>query len=102
MDFDVAYSIGGVPIRLTAERWRHIVEHHDDVAGRYDECLATVEAPDLLLRGYGGALIATRGIGLERWLAVIYKEVSPDDGFILTAYTTRRINRNAIVWRSGR
>jgi hypothetical protein len=30
---DVAYSVDGVPVRLTSERWFHIVENHDDLAG---------------------------------------------------------------------
>lgn len=30
---DIAYSVDDVPIRLTAERWFHIVENHDDLAG---------------------------------------------------------------------
>ena len=98
---DVAYSINGVPIRLTSERWLHIVEHHDDLAGHYDDCLDTIESPDLVLRGYGGALIAVRGAGRGRYLAVVYREVSPDDGFVVTAYFTSRINRNWIVWRSN-
>ena len=33
---DVAISVEGVPIRLTHERWFHIVENHDDLA-EYDE-----------------------------------------------------------------
>ena len=33
---DVAYSVDGVPIRLTVERWFHIVENHDDLAGYYE------------------------------------------------------------------
>lgn len=32
-------SINGVPIRLTDERWVHIVENHDDLAGFYDEII---------------------------------------------------------------
>jgi uncharacterized protein YuzE len=27
---DIAYSVDGVPIRLTAERWFHIVENHKE------------------------------------------------------------------------
>jgi hypothetical protein len=30
---DIAISKAGVPIRLTDERWHHIVENHDDLAG---------------------------------------------------------------------
>lgn len=37
---DVVISNSGVPIRLTDERWFHIVENHDDLAGHYDEVLA--------------------------------------------------------------
>jgi hypothetical protein len=51
---DIVYSVNGVPIRMTAERWWHIVENHDYLAGYYDRILHTVEAPDLILRGYAG------------------------------------------------
>ena len=40
---DIAFSKNSVPIRLTPERWMHIVENHDDVAGYYDDVLGTVE-----------------------------------------------------------
>jgi hypothetical protein len=46
---EVAYSIDGVPIRLTTEHWFHIVENHDDLAGHYDDVLSAVENPDLVL-----------------------------------------------------
>ena len=59
---DIAISKAGVPIRLTDERWHHIVEHHDDLAGYYDEVLVTVEDPDIILRGYGGTLVAVRSL----------------------------------------
>lgn len=36
---DIAVSKAGVPVRLTDERWYHIVENHDDLAGYYDEVL---------------------------------------------------------------
>jgi hypothetical protein len=36
---EIVTSKGGVRIRLTDERWFHIVENHDDLAGYYDEVL---------------------------------------------------------------
>ena len=36
---DQAVSRNGVPIRLTEERWFHIVENHDDLAGYYYYCV---------------------------------------------------------------
>ena len=95
---DIAYSVNHVPIRLTAERWYHIVENHDDVAGHYDDVLAAVEKPDLILRGYKGALIAVRGAGRNRYLCAIYREISKEDGFVISAYFASGINRRNIIW----
>ena len=95
---DVAYSIENVPIRLTHERWFHIVENHDEMAGHYDSVLSTVEDPDAVLRGHRGSLIAARGHGKGRYLMVIYRELSRDDGFIITAYFASKLDRKRIVW----
>ena len=99
---DVAFSRNGVPIRITEERWFHIVENHDDLAGYYDEVLQTIEDPDLILRGHGGALIAVKVLGRRKYLAVIYKELSRKDGFVITAYFTSQISRRLIRWQKGR
>jgi hypothetical protein len=96
---DVAVSVEGVPICLTHERWFHIVENHDDVAGYYDEVLETIENPDLVLRGYRGTLIDVRRYGRRRYFMVVYRQVSADDGFIITAYFTSKLDRRSIVWR---
>lgn len=91
---DVVASKNGVPIRLTEERWLHITLSHEDMAGYYEEILHTIEDPEVILRGYGGALIALRNMGKERYLCVVYKELAPDDGFVVTAFFTSRINRS--------
>ena len=96
---DIAFSINNVSIRLTDERWRHIVENHEDVAGYYDAVLRTVEDADYIIKGYGGAFIALQRIDKRKFLAVVYKE-SIDDGFIITAYFTRKIKleNEEIIW----
>ena len=96
---DFALSIEGVPIRLTAERWFHIVENHDDLAGYFDEVLDTIENPDMVLRGHRGSLIAARGYGRRRYLMVVYRQVSADDGFVITAYFASRIDRKKAMWK---
>ena len=70
---DIAYSVKRVPIRLTDERWSHIVNAHDDLAGYYDNCLETIESPDLILRGLRGSLKAVKAYGKNRYLVVIYR-----------------------------
>lgn len=96
---DIAYSVAGVPIRLTTERWFHIVENHDDLAGHYDNVLDTLENPDMILPGHRGSLIAVRGAGRSRYLAVVYRQLSDTDGFIITAYFTSKVNRRKAVWK---
>jgi hypothetical protein len=46
MDIGIVISKNGREIRLTAERWAHIVEAHDYMAGNQDLVFETVENPD--------------------------------------------------------
>jgi hypothetical protein len=96
---DRAVSRSGVPIRLTEERWLHIVENHDDLAGYYDTVLDAVEDPDIILPGYGGALIAVKELARRRHLAVVYRELSKNDGFVITAYITSKVRKRPAIWR---
>jgi hypothetical protein len=96
---DISCSVDGVPIRLTTERWFHIVENHDDLAGHYDDVLDTIENPDLIVRGYRGSLIAVRGLGQRRYLAVVYRQLSAEDGFVITAYITSKVERRKAIWK---
>jgi len=63
-----------------------------------DEVLAAIEAPDWVTRGYQGALVAWRGRGRKRYLAVIYREVSKADGFIITAFITSKPRKKNKIW----
>ena len=94
-------SINNIPIRLTDERWVHIVENHDDLAGYLDEVLLAVESPDYVIKGYQEALIALKQKEEGKFLAVVYKEVGKSDGFIITAYLTSKIKleREVILWQ---
>ena len=96
---DVALSVNRVSIRLTDERWSHIVNAHDDLAGYYDDCLQTIEEPDLILPGLNGSLKAVKNYGRNRYLVVIYREIDRTDGFVVTAYFVRHIDRRKAIWR---
>lgn len=96
---DVAQSVNGVPIRLTYERWYHIVENHDDLASMFHEVLDTVQKPDFVARASHGALKAIRNMGGKRWMVVAYREVSRRDGFVITAYLVSKRPRGEVIWR---
>jgi len=47
---NITKSVNGIPIRMTDERWFHVIENHDDLVGRFSEILNTVENPDYVVR----------------------------------------------------
>ena len=69
---EIIQSKNSVPIRPTAERWFHIIENHDDLAGYYDDVINAIEEPDYIIKGYREALIALKEIEQGKFLAVVY------------------------------
>ena len=89
-------SVNGVPIRLTPERWFHIVENHDDLAGYFFSILEVIEYPD-----FNGTLKASKNFGKKKWLIVIYREVSKQDGFIITSYFVDKCPGGEVIWKQN-
>ena len=96
---EIAYSVNGVPIRLTYERWYHIVENHDEMASYFYDVLDVIQRPDFVARGNKGSLKAARNMGKKKWLVVIYRELSKRDGFVITAYLLDTRPKGEVVWR---
>ena len=94
-----AYSVNGVLIRLTHERWFHITENHDDLASYYFEVLEAVEKPEFITKGNKGSLKAARSTGRDKWLVVVYREISKEDGFVITAYFLNKRPKGDLIWR---
>jgi hypothetical protein len=79
-----------VTIRLTDERWAHITEEHCELAGMRADVLEAIRDPERVLAGSAGELLAVREIASGMWLIAVYREFT-DDGFVITAFLTRRI-----------
>lgn len=102
----IAKSKNGVPVRLTEERREHIVASHEDMDNNTDLLLKTIEDPDMILKGVSNELRATKffqktHLG-SRYLVVAYKELNIEDGFIITAYKTSKIDKivkRGIIWK---
>jgi hypothetical protein len=100
-------SINKVLIRLPNERWVHITMGHPEIAEYYFEVLETIQAPDEIYEGKGGELLATKIFSQlnGKFVVVVYKELSADDGFVITAYISNKkqefLKRNKI-WVSQR
>jgi hypothetical protein len=97
---DVVRSHNDVPIRLTDERWSHITEEHSELAGMRFEILEAVQQPASIYHGNQDELLAVKEIEAGKWLVVIYRELV-DDGFIITAFMTRRMSSlesRKLIW----
>ena len=98
-------SKNGINIRLTAERWAHIVESHDYMAGNQEIVFETLEDPDIILGGEKDEFIAvkhyTKTALTEKHVIVIYKE-EINDGFVITVFMTskpEKITKKRIIWK---
>jgi len=101
---EIIRSRTGVPIRLTDERWKHVSKNHPEVAPMRQEILETIAEPDVIQEGDSGELIAIRMYErtpmTSKFLIVPYREVSKEDGFVLTAYlTSRPSSSRSVVWK---
>jgi hypothetical protein len=93
-----------VPVRLTEERWQHILRRHPEMGDQRQRILETLAEPDLIQQGDFGELLAVRFYSetplTSKFLMVVYREVDPEDGFILTAYLTSRPSaRRITIWK---
>ncbi len=89
---NIALSRNGVRIRLTDERWSHIIEEHCELETLRLEVLEAISSPVRIVEGGEGELLAVRELELGKYIVVVYREVS-NDGFVITAFLTRRIGR---------
>ena len=97
---DSIISRNGVFVRLTDERWAHVMEGHGELASMRRQVLATVGNPERVFAGGAGEQLATREVEPGKWLVVVYREFD-DDGFIITAFLTRRfrvVERREQLW----
>ena len=97
-------------IRLTVKQWEHIIKARPELSGFMKEILRTVEGPDDILepsQRIKPQLIAIKKVarlsevGLSQNLVVVYRETSPHEGFIITAFSIsdRRKIRMYRLWR---
>jgi hypothetical protein len=97
---DTVESSNGIQIRLTDERWAHITDEHFELAAMRRAVLECIGHPQRVLEGWSGELLAVRELELGRSLVVVYRETGAD-GFVITAFVTRRtraLDRRRQLW----
>ena len=87
-----AISKNGAKIRIPEERWLHITDSHDYMAGLSDNVLDCIENPEVIIKGERDELIAAQRFN-NKHIVVIYREVSDEDGFVITSFVTSDVDR---------
>jgi hypothetical protein len=89
-----------MPIRLTNERWAHVTEEHGELTDMRSAALETIAQPTRILAGSYGELLVVWELEPSKFLVVVYYELE-GDGFVITAFLTRRsqsLNRGKQLW----
>ncbi len=102
-DFEVLIDYQQRTIRLTAERWAHIV-NHPEMVGQYDRLVETLSAPDIVIATVRDEAVHTyhrlyETTPVTRKYLVVVVKIEAEDAFVLTAYFTSRLKKGKIVWR---
>ena len=102
MKMEFVKSKNNIPFRITDERQKYVLENHDDLAGYIDEITDTLEFPDFIIKGNNNTKIVLRDIRFNKYPAVVYKKISQDDGFLITAYFTSKLTleNEVILWQT--
>jgi hypothetical protein len=72
------------------------------MAGYYFDVLETVQEPEAIYEGKTGECIAVREIEKGKYILVVYRELGKEDGFVVTAFLTRRrrqFERRRKIWK---
>ena len=101
MILETVYSLNNVTVRLTEERWEHIVGCPPYMTRYYEEMIDAVDDPEYILPGHKGSLIAVVALRKKTILHVMYRELSKADGFIITAYTKTSFDKKKAIWPRG-
>lgn len=100
MNLGTAFSKNGILIRLTDERWKHIVRMHPTLIDKQVNVLNAVKDPEYILEGSKKELLAVSKLTKRSYIVVIYKE-GITDGFVITAYETTDtlwLFKKEIIW----
>lgn len=93
----------GRQVRLTEERWQHILSH-PEMTGQREKIVETLSAPEVVMATPKDTdvhiyhrLYETTPV-TRKYVAVAVKYLSAD-AFILTAYFTSRVRKGTLIWQ---
>ena len=99
---EVLSDYQGRAVRLTGERWAHILDH-PEMVGQRERLVEALAEPDIVIATLTDeAVLAYHRLyettPVTRKYLVVVVKTAPEDAFILTAYFTSRLKKGQVVW----
>lgn len=87
-------SKDGKLIRLTARQWKHIMKRHPEMARRIHDIEEAIRNPTKIVRFSDETTKFYRFIKQERRYIMAAVKILNGEGFVITAYLTKKIRRD--------
>ncbi len=103
-DYEIITDYRGRAVRLTEERWAHILTH-PEIVGQRERLIETLVRPDFVIAALKDEMAHTyhrlyETTPVTRKFLVVAVKMEEGDAFVLTAYYTSRLKKGKMVWRS--
>lgn len=92
MSIIIILNINNKSIRLTSKQWKHIVYRHPEICNKINEIESTLKFPDYIKKEENIQKYY-KYLKEEAKYMMIAVKILNGDGFVITAYTTRKIQR---------
>jgi len=89
----------GQLIRLTDERWQHIIERHPEVEKHLVKIQSTIQNPDIIVKNrynQSERYYHRYFKSLTNYLIVI---IEYEKNFVITTFISRKIKKGEILWK---
>lgn len=101
-DFELLSDYNGRSIRLTDERWQHILEHPEMVE-QHDRIQETLKSPELVVETVKDSLVHAyhrlyEKTPVTRKYMIVAVKIEFDDAFVITAFYSSRQKRGKVIW----
>lgn len=89
----------GNKIKLTEERWQHIISGHPVMKKKLSRIVGTLKAPDVIVKSRREENIWLYHKEFKKLPGFVVVIVHHIRGFIITAYLSEKIKEGEIIWQ---
>ncbi|MBI5667769.1 MAG: hypothetical protein HZC41_07150 [Chloroflexi bacterium] len=102
-DFEILVDYAGRLIRLTDERWQHILDHAEMV-GQRERLVETLLTPDTVISTVKDEAVYVyhrlyETTPVTRKYLIVAVKILAEDAFVITAFYSNRLKKGEVIWQ---